>query len=138
MTSTTEGSGRSVEDMDNRTEVRDLLASRRARLSPERAGLTSYDFRRVPGLGRAEVAQLARVSIPDPLGRAQRPVAPVADQALPSPGGRRSASKLRRARAARRAGPDPDRIQRREGHSIGRRPGLLASSAATNLEAAPA
>jgi transcriptional regulator with XRE-family HTH domain len=51
-----EGSGRSVEDMDNRIEVRDFLASRRARLSPEQAGLTSYGSRRVPGLRRAEVA----------------------------------------------------------------------------------
>jgi transcriptional regulator with XRE-family HTH domain len=58
-----EGSGRSVEDMDNRIEVRDFLASRRARLSPEQARLTSYGSRRVPGLRRAEVAQLAGVSI---------------------------------------------------------------------------
>ena len=35
MTSTSEGSGRSVEGMDNRTEVRDFLASRRARLGPD-------------------------------------------------------------------------------------------------------
>ena len=49
--------------MDNRTEVRDFLASRRARISPEQAGLTSYGARRVPGLRRAEVAQLAGVSI---------------------------------------------------------------------------
>jgi hypothetical protein len=56
VTPTAEGSGRSVEDMDNRTEVRDFLASRRARLSPEKAVLTSYDFRRVPGVPRAEVA----------------------------------------------------------------------------------
>jgi transcriptional regulator with XRE-family HTH domain len=49
--------------MDNRTEVRDFLASRRARLSPEQVGLTSYGSRRVPGLRRAEVAQLAGVSI---------------------------------------------------------------------------
>ena len=60
--------GRSVEDMDNRTEVRDLLASRRARLSPERAGLTSYDFRRVPGLGRAEVAQTGQGEHSGPAG----------------------------------------------------------------------
>ena len=49
--------------MDNRTEVRDFLASRRARISPEQAGLISYGARRVPGLRRAEVAQLAGVSI---------------------------------------------------------------------------
>src|SRR3954470_16091917 len=49
--------------MDNRTEVRDFLTSRRGRLSPEQAGLTSQGARRVPGLRRAEVAQLAGVSI---------------------------------------------------------------------------
>src|SRR4051794_5020197 len=49
--------------MDNRTEVRDFLTSRRGRLSPEQAGLTSQGARRVPGLRRAEVAQLAGISI---------------------------------------------------------------------------
>jgi transcriptional regulator with XRE-family HTH domain len=49
--------------MDPRTDVRDFLASRRARIVPEQAGLTSYGARRVPGLRRAEVAQLAGVSI---------------------------------------------------------------------------
>jgi transcriptional regulator with XRE-family HTH domain len=49
--------------MDNRTEVRDFLTSRRARFSPEQAGLARYGARRVPGLRRAEVAQLAGVSI---------------------------------------------------------------------------
>ena len=54
---------RSVDSVDNRTEVRDFVGSRRARLSPERAGLISFGTRRVPGLRRAEVAQLAGVSI---------------------------------------------------------------------------
>ena len=49
--------------MDNRTEVRDFLTSRRSRLSPEQAGLTSHGARRVPGLRRSEVAQLAGISI---------------------------------------------------------------------------
>ncbi|MEH0844521.1 helix-turn-helix transcriptional regulator [Micromonospora sp. CPCC 205711] len=49
--------------MDNRSEIRDFLTSRRARITPERAGLTSYGSRRVPGLRRAEVAQLAGVSV---------------------------------------------------------------------------
>jgi transcriptional regulator with XRE-family HTH domain len=50
--------------MDNRSEVREFLASRRARLSPERAGLTvSAGNRRVPGLRRGEVATLAGVSV---------------------------------------------------------------------------
>jgi transcriptional regulator with XRE-family HTH domain len=49
--------------VDNRSEIRDFLTSRRAKITPERAGLTSYGSRRVPGLRRAEVAQLAGVSV---------------------------------------------------------------------------
>jgi transcriptional regulator with XRE-family HTH domain len=49
--------------VDNRSEIRDFLTSRRAKITPERAGLTSYGSRRVPGLRRNEVAQLAGVSI---------------------------------------------------------------------------
>src|SRR5438445_232248 len=50
--------------MDNRTEIREFLASRRARITPERAGLPSYaGTRRVPGLRRGEVAEMAAVSI---------------------------------------------------------------------------
>jgi len=49
--------------MDNRTEVRDFLASRRARITPERAGLPLHGTnRRVPGLRREEVALRAGVS----------------------------------------------------------------------------
>jgi transcriptional regulator with XRE-family HTH domain len=50
--------------VDNRNEVRDFLVSRRARITPERAGLPAYGGnRRVPGLRREEVALLAGVSI---------------------------------------------------------------------------
>jgi hypothetical protein len=39
--------------VDNRGEVRDFLASRRARITPDRAGLPVYGgHRRVPGLRR--------------------------------------------------------------------------------------
>ena len=49
--------------MDNRAEVRDFLTSRRARITPERAGLPLYGTnRRVSGLRREEVALLAGVS----------------------------------------------------------------------------
>src|SRR6476659_6914487 len=49
--------------MDNRTEVRDFLSSRRARITPEQAGLPLYGTnRRVAGLRREEVALLAGVS----------------------------------------------------------------------------
>jgi transcriptional regulator with XRE-family HTH domain len=49
--------------MDNRTEVRDFLMSRRAKLTPEAAGLPAVGNRRVPGLRRTEVAALAGVSV---------------------------------------------------------------------------
>ncbi|MEV4202158.1 helix-turn-helix transcriptional regulator [Micromonospora globbae] len=49
--------------MDNRTEVREFLVSRRAKISPQRVGLPAGTNRRVPGLRRSEVAALAGVSI---------------------------------------------------------------------------
>lgn len=49
--------------MDNRTEVREFLMSRRAKLTPAEAGLSDSGHRRVPGLRRSEVAMLADVSI---------------------------------------------------------------------------
>lgn len=49
--------------MDTRAEVRDFLMTRRAKITPERAGLTVHGRRRVPGLRRDEVARLAGVSV---------------------------------------------------------------------------
>ena len=50
--------------MDNRAEVREFLVSRRAKISPEQAGLPAGSGgRRVPGLRRSEVAVLADVSV---------------------------------------------------------------------------
>ncbi|MGW6501444.1 helix-turn-helix transcriptional regulator [Nonomuraea angiospora] len=50
--------------MDHRAEVREFLSSRRARITPEQAGLPAYGGnRRVKGLRREEVAMLAGVSI---------------------------------------------------------------------------
>src|SRR5947209_14979101 len=50
--------------MDARTEIREFLTSRRAKITPEQAGLATYGSRRVPGLRREEVAVLAGVSVP--------------------------------------------------------------------------
>ncbi|MDL4815577.1 helix-turn-helix transcriptional regulator [Actinomadura opuntiae] len=47
---------------DNRSDIRDFLTSRRAKLAPERVGLPTSRRRRVPGLRREEVAALAGVS----------------------------------------------------------------------------
>ncbi|WP_120522643.1 helix-turn-helix transcriptional regulator [Arthrobacter celericrescens] len=50
--------------MDHRSEIREFLSSRRARITPEKAGLPAYGGnRRVQGLRREEVALLAGVSI---------------------------------------------------------------------------
>jgi transcriptional regulator with XRE-family HTH domain len=50
--------------MDHRSEIREFLGSRRARITPEQAGLPVYGGnRRVTGLRREEVAMLAGVSI---------------------------------------------------------------------------
>ena len=50
--------------MDAKSEIREFLTSRRAKLTPDEVGLTSYGPRRVPGLRREEVAVLAGVSVP--------------------------------------------------------------------------
>ncbi|PJI91165.1 helix-turn-helix transcriptional regulator [Luteimicrobium subarcticum] len=50
--------------MDLKTETREFLATRRARITPDKAGLPAYGGnRRVPGLRREEVAMLAGVSV---------------------------------------------------------------------------
>jgi transcriptional regulator with XRE-family HTH domain len=49
--------------MDIRSEVRDFLTTRRARLTPEDVGLKVFGARRVPGLRREEVAMLAGLSV---------------------------------------------------------------------------
>src|SRR5690349_10569664 len=50
--------------VDLRAEIRDFLNTRRARISPQQAGLPAYGGnRRVQGLRREEVALLAGVSI---------------------------------------------------------------------------
>ena len=56
---------RSYPDLvDAKSEIREFLTSRRAKLTPDDVGLTSYGPRRVPGLRREEVAVLAGVSVP--------------------------------------------------------------------------
>lgn len=49
--------------MDNKAEVREFLMSRRAKVTPEQAGLPAGLNRRVAGLRRTEVALLADVSV---------------------------------------------------------------------------
>jgi transcriptional regulator with XRE-family HTH domain len=50
--------------LDLRSEIREFLSSRRARINPDQAGLPAYGGnRRVKGLRREEVAMLAGVSV---------------------------------------------------------------------------
>lgn len=52
--------------VDPSTDIRDFLISRRARISPERAGLPDFGYggkRRVEGLRREEVAMLSGISV---------------------------------------------------------------------------
>jgi transcriptional regulator with XRE-family HTH domain len=50
--------------VDTRSDIREFLTSRRAKITPDQVGLPIYgDNRRVPGLRREEVALLAGVSV---------------------------------------------------------------------------
>src|SRR5271165_6594577 len=50
--------------MDAKSEIREFLTTRRAKITPDQVGLPIYgDNRRVPGLRREEVAMLAGVSV---------------------------------------------------------------------------
>jgi transcriptional regulator with XRE-family HTH domain len=49
--------------VDNRSEVREFLTTRRARLTPDQVGLPPTGTRRVPGLRRSEVAAVAGLSV---------------------------------------------------------------------------
>jgi transcriptional regulator with XRE-family HTH domain len=54
----------SLVPVDNRKELREFLISRRAKVTPEQAGLPTYGgHRRVPGLRREEVSLLGGVSV---------------------------------------------------------------------------
>jgi hypothetical protein len=57
------GSHLRLEGMDNRVAARESLTSRRAKISPEQAGMVQFGQRRVPGLRCSEVASLAGVSV---------------------------------------------------------------------------
>jgi hypothetical protein len=78
--------------MDTKTEVRDFLTSRRAKITAAEAGLTTCGTRQVLGLRREEVATLAGVSVGrHPLDRDlsdlinYRQALPILDLPLPDP-----------------------------------------------------
>src|ERR1700722_19874953 len=87
--------------MDTKSEVRDFLTSRRAKIAPGGVGLTSYGARQVPGLRREEVATLAGVSV-DYYNRMERgSLAGVSEGVLEAVAG------ARRQRPDRRPAPQP-------------------------------
>jgi transcriptional regulator with XRE-family HTH domain len=68
--------------MDARSEIREFLTSRRARLKAADVGLPDFGPRRVPGLRREEVAVLAGVSVPYYTRLERGDVAGVSDSVL--------------------------------------------------------
>ncbi|MEU4087622.1 helix-turn-helix domain-containing protein [Streptomyces aureus] len=59
-----EPAGEAAHPLDRRAELSEFLRSRRARLKPEDVGMPDFGrHRRVPGLRREELAQLAGVSV---------------------------------------------------------------------------
>jgi hypothetical protein len=49
--------------LDHNHDIAEFLTIRRAKITPEQAGLPTYGKRRMPGLRREEVASLAGVSV---------------------------------------------------------------------------
>jgi transcriptional regulator with XRE-family HTH domain len=69
--------------MDRRSELSEFLRSRRARISPGEAGVAAHGHRRrVPGLRREELAQLAGVSVDYYVRLEQGRATNVSDQVL--------------------------------------------------------
>jgi transcriptional regulator with XRE-family HTH domain len=105
--------------VDNRAEVKDFLTTRRARLTPQRAGLTAFSLnRRVPGLKRGEVADLAGVSVEYYSQLERGDLAGVSDVVLDSLARALQLDEAERehlADLARAAGPASPRTRRRSG-----------------------
>src|ERR1700758_3282878 len=117
--------------MDNGNEMRDFLVSRRARITPEQAGLPVFGSnRRVAGLRREEVALLAGVSI-DYYTRLERGrAAGVSDSVLEGIVRALQLDEAERAHLfdlARAAAPAAPRAPRRPGSQPGRDPGIRPS-----------
>jgi transcriptional regulator with XRE-family HTH domain len=104
--------------MDTRDEIRDFLSSRRAKITPEQAGLPAYGgaHRRVPGLRREEVAMLAGVSSDYYVRLERGNLAGVSDEVLDALAGALQLDEAERAHLydlARAAANRPTRARRR-------------------------
>ena len=101
--------------VDPTSDIAEFLSSRRARITPEQAGLPTYGKRRVPGLRREEVASLAGVSI-DYYKRLERGnLSGVSDQVLEALARALQLDDAERTHLfnlARAAGPTPPRARR--------------------------
>ncbi|MCW2878382.1 MAG: family transcriptional regulator [Sphaerisporangium sp.] len=113
--------------MSTESDIREFLASRRAKITPQQAGLPAYGGnRRVPGLRREEVALLAGVSIDYYVRLERGHIAGASEEVLDAVGGalqlddaerahlydlaRAAAKRPRRTKRAR--GPLPDSVLR--------------------------
>ncbi len=114
--------------MDNRSEVREFLVSRRAKITPQQAGLSGLQtgHRRVPGLRREEVALLAGVSV-EYYARLERgSLGGVSDSVLDTIADALQLDEAERQHLndlARTAGASPRRRRRRTTEDV--RPGIL-------------
>ena len=104
--------------MDTRDEIRDFLSSRRAKITPQQAGLPAYGgaHRRVPGLRREEVAMLAGVSADYYVRLERGDLAGVSDEVLDALAGALQLDEAERAHLsdlARAAADRPNRGRRR-------------------------
>jgi transcriptional regulator with XRE-family HTH domain len=125
--------------------IGEFLRSRRARIQPEDVGLTGYGRRRVPGLRREELAQLAGVSV-DYYVRLEQGRSPTVSESVLDSIGRalrldeterthlrnlvRPTSRTRRTPSAQRVRPEIQRLlamlDRVPAFVLGRRGGVLA------------
>lgn len=126
--------GSSVKCVDHRQDAHDFLLSRRARVTPEQAGLPSYGgVRRVPGLRREEVAMLAGVSV-DYYTRLERGKLGGASDSVLEAVGRAlqldDAERLHLFDLARRSDRSAAQRQRRPKLALAPRPAILAILAA--------
>src|SRR6478672_7904453 len=104
--------------MDTRDEIRDFLSTRRAKITPQQAGLPAYGgaHRRVPGLRREEVAMLAGVSADYYVRLERGDLAGVSDEVLDALAGALQLDEAERAHLvdlARAAADRPNRRRRR-------------------------
>jgi transcriptional regulator with XRE-family HTH domain len=104
--------------VDTRSEIREFLTSRRAKITPEQAGLPTYGSRRVPGLRREEVAVLAGVSVPYYTRLERGDMSGVSESVLSALAGALQLDEAERAHLfdlARAAQPSPSPPRRRRG-----------------------